>query len=122
MKKKDLGQEYATARLQGRLSGNEIQFDGHEVFTEADIEAAFNAGRESVVSNIPDLEWKEVSCDLEEYFTSHQNGWYYKVSFRGVVFEVCCNGYFIRDFLSLSEAKQAANEDYKQRIKQTLGL
>jgi|GEM_PF-6849917 hypothetical protein len=45
MKKKDLAKEYALARLQGRLIGNETQFDGHEVFTEADIEAAFNAGK-----------------------------------------------------------------------------
>lgn len=122
MKKKDLAEEYATKEYE-RVNGVDAPiFTDGRCFTFDDIEAAFNAGCESVVENIPDLEWKEVACDLEEYFTSHQNGWYYKVSFRGGVFEVCCNGYFIRDFLSLSEAKQAANEDYKQRIKQTLGL
>lgn len=56
MEKKDLAKEYATARLQGRLSGNEISFSESKVFTEEDIEAAFNAGRESVVESLPELE------------------------------------------------------------------
>ena len=58
MENENLAKEYATARLQGRLSGNETQFNGHEVFTETDIENAFNAGSESVVENIPELEWE----------------------------------------------------------------
>lgn len=122
MKQKDLAEEYATARLQDRLSGNEIQFDGHKVFTEADIEAAFNAGRESVVENMPELEWTETTYNLEDYLTSHNNGWSYDIVFRCGAFKVRCNYNFIGQFLSLAEAKQAANEDYKQRIKQTLGL
>ena len=122
MKKKDLAEEYALARLQGRLSGNEIQFDGHKVFTEADIKAAFNAGRESVVENLPELEWTETTYNLEDYFLSRNNGWNYSIFFRGGAFKVCCNSDFIEQFISLTAAKQAANEDYKQRIKQTLGL
>lgn len=51
MEKKNLAKEYATARLQGRLSGNETQFNGHEVFVETDIENAFNAGRESATAS-----------------------------------------------------------------------
>lgn len=46
MKKEDLAKEYATARLQGRRSGNEVSFSENKVFTEEDIEAAFNAGRD----------------------------------------------------------------------------
>lgn len=59
MKNKDLAKEYALARLQGRLSENEVSFSGNKVFTEEDIEDAFNAGRESVVKNIPRLLFKE---------------------------------------------------------------
>ena len=46
MEKKDLAREYALARLQGRLSGNEVSFPENNVFTEEDIEAAFEAGAE----------------------------------------------------------------------------
>ena len=122
MKKKNLAEEYATARLQGRLSGNEVSFSDNKVFTEEDIEAAFNAGRESVVENMPELKWTETTYNLEDYFLSHNNGWNYSIFFRGGAFKVCCNSDFIGKFLSLTAAKQAANEDYKKRIKQALGL
>lgn len=119
---KDLAKEYATARLQGRLSGNEVSFSENNVFTEEDIKAAFNAGRDSVVENISELEWTETTYNLEDYLISHNNSWNYGIFFRGGAFKVCCNSDFIGQFLSLTAAKQAANEDYKQRIKQALGL
>lgn len=119
---KDLAKEYATARLQGRLSGNEVSFSENNVFTEEDIKAAFNAGRENVVENVPKLEWTETTYNLEDYLTSHNNGWNYNIFFRGGAFKVCCNSNFIGQFISLTMAKQAANEDYKKRIKQALGL
>ena len=122
MKQKDLSEEYATARLQGRLSGNEVSFSENKVFTEEDIKAAFNAGRESVVEKIPELEWEETPHDLEDYFISHNNGWNYRIVFRNRVFCVHLNSNYIGEYLKLSWAKQAANEDYKQRIKQALGL
>ena len=122
MKKKDLAKEYATARLQGRLSGNELSFSENKVFTEEDIVEAFNAGRESVVENMPELEWVETKYNLEDYFLSHNNGWNYSIFFRGGAFRVNVNSNYIRQYLSLAEAKQAANEDYKRRIKQALGL
>lgn len=61
MIQKDLAKEYATARLQGRLSGNEVSFSENKVFTEKDIETAFNAGRESVVESLPELKWHNTS-------------------------------------------------------------
>ena len=122
MKKKNLAKEYATARLQGRLSGNEVSFSDNKVFTEEDIEAAFNAGRESIIENLPELEWTETTYNLEDYFLSRNNGWNYSIFFRGGAFKVCCNSDFIGKFLSLTAAKQAANEDYKKRIKQVLEL
>lgn len=122
MEKKNLAKEYATARLQGRLSGNETQFNGHEVFTETDIENAFNAGRESVVDNIPELEWKEALSDGETYWLAKPMGGIYMVSFVQHEYKVfyCYN--YIACAISLSSAKQMANEDYKKRIKQALGL
>ena len=122
MKQKDLAEEYATARLQGRLNGNEVSFSENKVFTEEDIKAAFNAGRESVVESIPELEWVETTYNLEDYFLSHNNGWNYSIFFRGGAFHVHVNFNYIRQYLSLTEAKQAANEDYKQQIKHVLGL
>ena len=122
MKKKNLAEEYATARLKGRLIGNEISFSENKIFTEEDIKCAFNAGRESIIENLPELEWTETTYNLEDYFLSRNNGWNYSIFFRGGAFKVCCNSDFIGKFLSLTAAKQAANEDYKNRIKQALGL
>ena len=121
MNKKDLAKEYALARLQGRLSGNELSFSENNVFTEQDIKAAFNAGRESVVENTPELKWKRVCIDGLYLATTIFN-WFYRIEFIYNEFHLSCNGYFISRYLSLSAAKQAANEHYKQQIKQALGL
>lgn len=121
MSKKDLAEEYTTARLQGRLSGNEVSFSGNNVFTEEDIEAAFNAGRESVVDSLPELEWKNLSYE-EEYYSSYSLGFSYRVMQRVNEFALFCNDCFLGLFISIETAKQAANEDYKKRIKQVFGL
>lgn len=121
MTQKDLAEEYATARLQGRLSGNEVSFSDNKVFTEEDIEAAFNAGRESVVESLPELEWKNLSYE-EEYYSSYSLGWSYRVMQRVNEFALFCNDCFLGHFFSVEAAKRAANEDYKERIKQALGL
>lgn len=118
---KDLAKEYALARLHGRLSGNEISFCENKVFTEGDIESAFNAGRESVVENMPELKWKNLSYE-EEYYSSYSLGFSYRVMQRVNEFALFCNDYFLGRFLSVEQAKQAANEHYKQQIKQALGL
>lgn len=123
MKHKDLAKEYATARLQGRLSGNEVSFSENKVFTEDDIKAAFNAGRESVLENMPELVWNCFCEGLKEFYASCPIGWCYKVSYKVNEFVLFCNDCFLGRFLSFEEAKQAANEHYKkQRIKQALGL
>lgn len=119
---KKKAEEYATARLKGRLSGNEMSFSENTIFTEEDIKCAFNAGRESIIENLPELEWTETTYNLEDYFLSRNNGWNYSIFFRGGAFKVCCNSDFIGKFLSLTAAKQAANEDYKKRILKALGL
>lgn len=121
MEKKDLAKEYANERLQGRLRGNEISFSESKVFTEEDIEAAFNAGRESVVESYPELKWKRVYKD-GPYLTVTVFNWFYRIEFVYNEFHLFCNGYFINCYISLSDAKQAANENYKKQIKQALGL
>lgn len=122
MRKKDLAEEYATARLQGRLSGNEVSFSENKVFTEEDIKTAFNAGRESVLGDIPDLKWREEICRDKYFFEAYALGAYYLIILRDSEFRVACNYRHFASYTSLTAAKQAANEDYKQRIKQALGL
>lgn len=119
--KKNLAEEYALARLQGRLSGNEVSFCENKVFTEGDIETAFNAGRKSAIENLPELKWKKVYVD-GPYLAVTVFNWFYRIEFVYNEFHLFCNGYYISRYLSLSEAKQAANEHYKKQIKQALGL
>ena len=121
MKQKDLAEEYSIKEYE-RLNDNDPIFEENLCFSIIDIKTAFNAGRESVVENIPELEWAETTYNLEDYLISHNNGWNYSIFFRGGAFKVCCNSNFIGQFISLTAAKQAANEDYKERIKQALGL
>ena len=125
MNKKDLAKEYATARLQGRLSGNEVSFSDKKVFTEEDIEAAFNAGRESVVENIPNLLFKETREGLiadnglfEFIYHIYKSASVDEPRYAfAISYETPIHWYD-----TLEEAMDAANEDYKKRIKQALGL
>jgi hypothetical protein len=121
MTQKDLAEEYATARLQGRLSGNEVSFSENKVFTEEDIEDAFNAGRESVVENMPKLKWSKAFED-GLYIAISSFGVSYRIKFAYNEFHLFCNSVHISCYISLSDAKQAANEHYKKQIKKALGL
>ena len=121
MTQKDLAEEYATARLQGRLSGNEVSFSDNKVFTEEDIKAAFSAGRESVLETMPELKWAKVFED-GRYIAISSFGVSYRIKFAYNEFYLFCDSVYISCYISLSDAKQAANEHYKQQIKQTLGL
>ena len=119
MTQKDLAEEYANERLQGRLSGNEILFSENRVFTEDDIKAAFNAGRESVVESLPELKWNGLA---RFPFADTFFGRYTIVNLVEQILRF--NGKEIPTpaDCSFEEVKQAANEDYKERIKQALGL
>lgn len=119
--KKDLSLVYALKEY-ARVNGeNDLIFEDNRCFTFDDIKAAFSAGRESVVENIPELQWKNLSTE-EEYHSSCLLGWSYRIMQRPNVFALFCNDHFLNYFLSVEEAKQAASEDYKERIKQVLGL
>lgn len=121
MEKKDLSLAYALKEY-ARVNGeNDLIFEGNRCFTFDDIKAAFNAGRESVLENIPELKWKRVHKD-GPYLAVTVFDWFYRIEFVYNEFHLFCNGYYISCHLSLSEAKQATNEHYKKRIKQALGL
>ena len=122
MKQKDLAEEYAEKEYKRVNGDSEPIFTDETCFTFDDIKYAFNAGRESVMENIPELEWNDFSAGLENYYASCPIGWCYKVSYKVNEFELFCNGCFIGHFFSIEAAKQVANEDYKKRIKQALGL
>ena len=60
MEKKDLAEGYALEEY-ARVNGeNDPIFTDNRCFTFDDIKYAFNAGRESVVENMPELEWNLV--------------------------------------------------------------
>ena len=59
MNKKDLAEEYATTKYT-RFVNDAYILKSNRCFTFDDIKAAFNAGRESVVENMPELRWSNV--------------------------------------------------------------
>ena len=121
MEKKYLSLVYALkeyARVNGK--GGPI-FEDNKCFTFDDIKDAFNAGRESVTESLPKLKWRRVH-KYGPYLAVTVFNWFYRIEFAYNEFNLFCNGYFISCYLSLLEAKQAANEHYKKQIKQVLGL
>ena len=118
MKKKDLAEEYLDRKIKQEHFKSLTK--GFEyAFSVDDIKVAFNAGRNSVVENIPELEWKGL-----EYF-QHADTCFGRYNIDNFVVQLLrFNGKEIPTpaDCSFEEAKQVANEDYKKRIKQALGL
>lgn len=116
---KDLAEEYALKEYARANGANDPIFEDSRCFTFDDIKAAFNVGRESVVESMPELEWKGYAnfkyadTYIGRYNIDDFGIWLLR--FNGVEIPLPAGS-------SLEEAKQAANEDYKQRIKQALGL
>lgn len=119
MEKKDLSLAYALkeyARVNGEC-GPIIEYD--RCFTLDDIKDAFNAGRESVMESLPELEWKgyapfiHAATHIGRYNIDNFGIWLLR--FNGKEIPLSTGS-------SLEASKQAANEDYKKRIKQALGL
>ena len=125
MKKKDLAEEYLTKAKENAIYFKDGNFPDMPLYQERDIEAAFNAGRESVVENIPRLIFKESQEGL--------------IADNGIfefIYHICKSASVdepryafattyempIQWYDTLEEAMDAANEDYKKRIKQALGL
>lgn len=122
MKKKDLAEAYLAKANESAIYFKDGNSPNMPLYQENDIKAAFNAGRKSVVENMPELKWNDFSEGLENYYASCPIGWCYKISYKVNEFELFCNCCFIGRFFSIEYAKQAANEDYKKRIKQALRL
>lgn len=120
MKKKDLAEEYLDRKIKQEPFKSLTK--GFEyAFSVDDIKAAFNAGRESVVESLPELKWRRVHKD-GPYLAVTVFNWFYRIEFAYNEFNLFCNGYYISRYISLSDAKQAANEHYKKQIIQALGL
>ena len=122
MKQKDLTEKHLTKAKENAIYFKDGNFPNIPLYQEKDIKAAFNAGRESVVESLPALEWREEICKDKYFFEAYALGAYYLIILRDSEFRVACNYRHFASYTSLTAAKQAANEDYKQRIKQALGL
>lgn len=125
MEKKDLSLAYALKEY-ARVNGeSDLIFEDNRCFTINDLEAAFNAGRESVVENMPRLLFKESQEGLIA-----DNGIFefiYHIYKSASVEEPRYTFVFEYEkpnqwYDTLEEAMDAANDDYRERIKQALGL
>ena len=121
MTQKDLAEEYLIKAKENAIHFKDGNFPNMPLFQGNDIKAAFNAGCESVVENMPKLKWQRVYKD-GPYLAATVFDWFYRIEFIYNKFHLFCNSYFISCYISLSDAKQAANEHYKKQIKQVLGL
>lgn len=122
MEKKDLSLVHALkeyARVNGK--GEHVIKD-NKCFTFDDIKAAFNAGRDSVLESLPELKWRKEIYGGKSFLEAYALGAFYLIRLRGPEFHVAYNYRHFASYTSLAAAKQAANEDYKKRIKQVLGL
>lgn len=121
MKQNDLAKEYLDKVSGSALYFKDGNFPNMPFFQENDIKAAFNAGRDSVVESLPELEWREKICRDEHFLEAYALGAYYLIKIK-YEFNVACNYRHIASYTSLTAAKQAAKEHYKELIKQSLGL
>ena len=124
--KKHLSLVYALkeyARVNGK-GGPIIEYD--RCFTLDDIKSAFNAGRESVVESamesIPEFKFRGVHHPDRDFVAAYPCDCRYLIEFTRRGHLLFYNRQFIANFASFSQAQQAANEGYKKRIKQALGL
>ena len=120
MKHKDLAKEYLDRKIKQEPFKSLTK--GFEyAFSVDDIKAAFNAGRDSVVENIPDLKW-----ECEYPYTANETRTpitIFHIFHNDDCFHLAGYGLGLsKMFGTLYEAKRFANEDYKKRIKQALGL
>ena len=119
MIQKDLAEEFLTKVKENAIYFKNGNFPNMPLYQESDIKAAFNAGCESVVESMPELEWKgyvpfiHAATPIGRYNIDNFGIWLLR--FNGKEIPLSTGS-------SLEEAQQAANEHYKKRIKQVLGL
>ena len=126
MKQKDLAKEYLTKAKENAIYFKDGNFPNMPLYQESDIKAAFNAGRESVaesaMESIPEFKWRGLHHPDRDFVAAYPCDCRYLIEFTRRGHLLFYNRQFIANFASFSQAKQAANEDYKERIKQALGL
>ena len=126
MTQKDLAEEFLTKARENAMNFKDINFVNGPFFQENDLKAAFNAGRESVVESamesIPEFKWRGVHHPDRDFVAAYPCDCRYLIEFTRRGHLLFYNRQFIANFASFSQAQQAANEDYKKRIKQALGL
>lgn len=120
MTQKDLAGAYLAKAKENAIYFKDGNFPNMPLFQGNDIKAAFNAGRDSVVENIPKLKWSKAFED--GLYIAISFGVSYRIKFAYNEFHLFCNSVHISCYISLSDAKQAANEHYKKQIKKALGL
>lgn len=118
---KNLAEEYL-AKVREEEAIYFKDYPNMPLYREDEIKMAFYAGRESVIENMPELKWKGKGYINREYIAECIYGGYYIINFVGMEFEVTFNFQFVARSSSLSHAKKAANEDYKKRMRNMLGL
>ena len=120
MTQKDLAEDYTQRVLEKK---QEQPMSIHDLcFSVTDIKAAFNAGRNSMVENMPELKWVNVFED-GAYTAAFSFGLSYRIEFSyNNKFKLFCDSIYINCYTTLSATKQEANEYHKKRIKQVLGL
>lgn len=126
MIQKDLAEEYLTKVKENAIRFKDGNFPNMPLYQESDIKAAFNAGRESVVESamesIPEFKWRGLHHPDRDFVAAYPCDCRYLIEFTRRGHLLFYNRQFIANFASFSQAQQAANEDYKKRIKQALGL
>lgn len=118
--KKNLAEEYLAKVREDAIYFRD--YPNMPFYQGININMAFYAGRESVIENMPELKWKEKGYINREYIAECPYGGYYIINFIGMEFEVTFNFQSVARSSSLSHAKKAANEDYKKRMRNMLGL
>ena len=119
MKQKDLAEEYLIKAKESAIYFKDGNFPNMPLYQESDIKAAFNAGRDSVVESLHELEWKgyapfiHAATPIGRYNIDNFRIWLLRFNGKEIP---------LSTGRTLDEAKQAANENYKKRIKHALGV
>lgn len=128
-KDKNLAEEYLNRKIK-EAPFNSLTIDFNFAFSANHLIEAFNAGRESVMENVPEIKWEEIDlygdggyyidvCEAHtplEVFTIREKYFPKRdIMVFGITFSET-------GFKTIEEAKSYATKVYKERIKEVLGL
>ena len=127
----DLAKDYAHKKAIAKIFSLKQTFlETPNIFSEKDLEKAFNAGRDSVLKNIPKLKWidcgeaEECYLYTEGYYTWTNFGVYTILHWKSPTnIDMCLNGERLDvTAKDIPQAKALIEEDYKMKVKHMLGL